>query len=685
MAEEIDATGNVLANDTDVDSTLSVTGFQVNGVTYNAGNTWYQLSEGKFQLKENGEYSFEPKEHWSGSLPEITYTTNAGITNTLNITVEAVADSPNLTINGYTSVAAINFEDAKFSGSWDGVKANDIKGLNTIGTWHTSNRGGQVEIGYESVYVSGGSNSNKVMEIEFNNGDKTLYTDIQAEAGRFYELGFDIAARSGSESTSRLTIKLIPLNAQGKPLNAQAITLYDFEPTNANWLRDKTITLPIVQSGKYRLLFEGDSGDSYGALLDNLAFKAVDNIGYRGNFIKLSDISASLKDIDTSEVLNLKLQGLPEGAVLKDAFGNLATVGIDGTVDITSWDKSSLQIKVSNHGNFTITVMATATETSNMDTEQNTADFQVTVLHPNHVVGGQGVDSFIMTDWINDMAQFAVNLGGYDAIAPSSNTQHLAKSTEVLIDAGNSNDYIDLGVSVADNIVNTGSSLPNEKNYIVTPADIISSGFMSQDDITTNAGTLMTDVLQPLQPKTDTINLGSGNDIVNGGEGSQIVYGAGGDDTLIGKEGVDGLRGGLGDDILIGGSGGDVLRGDEAEDTFVWNKGDTVSGSQTTDYITDFNKGSGTINLLEGDKLDLSDLLDHDSSHNQNDLTSLLSVSQGDDGVHLFIREDSSATSPTQEIVLMNHTFDSLTGGSGTTANQVIDYMLTNNMLDIDK
>ncbi|WP_197070575.1 choice-of-anchor K domain-containing protein [Aeromonas allosaccharophila] len=684
VAEDIDATGNVLANDTDVDSTLSVTAFQVNGVTYNAGNTWYQLSEGKFQLKENGEYSFDPKEHWSGSLPEITYTTNTDITSTLNITVEAVADAPNLTINDYTSVAAINFDDAKISGNWSGVVANQIKGLNTIGTWHTSNNGGQVEIGYESVYISGGSNSNKVMEIEFNKGDKTLYTDIQAEAGRFYELGFDIAARSGSESTSRLTIKLIPLNAQGKPLNAQAITLYDFEPTNANWLRDKTIPLPIVQSGKYRLLFEGDNGDSYGALLDNLAFKAVDNIGYRGNFIKLSVISASLKDIDTSEVLNLKLQGLPEGAVLKDAFGNLATVGIDGTVDITSWDKSSLQIKVSNHGNFTITVVATATETSNMDTEQNTANFQVTVLHPNHVVGGQGVDSFIMTDWINDTAQFAVNLGGYDAIAPSSNTQHLAKNTEFLIDAGNSNDYIDLGVSVADNIVNTGSSLPNENNYIVTPADILSSGFMSQDDITTNAGTLMTDVLQPLQPNTDTINLGSGNDIVNGGEGSQIVYGAGGDDTLIGKEGVDGLRGGLGDDILIGGSGGDVLRGDDGSDTFVWNKGDTVSGSLTKDYIVDFNKGSGTTNLSEGDKLDLSDLLDHDGSHSTTDLKSLLSVFQDNEGVHLQVKE--STTAPvTQEIVLMNHTFDSLTGGSGTTANQVIDYMLTNNMLDIDK
>uniref|UniRef100_UPI00166D4A82 hypothetical protein n=1 Tax=Vibrio cholerae TaxID=666 RepID=UPI00166D4A82 len=42
-------------------------------------------------------------------------------------------------------------------------------------------------IGYENIYVSGGSSTNKVMEIEFNNGDKTLYTDIHAQAGRFYE------------------------------------------------------------------------------------------------------------------------------------------------------------------------------------------------------------------------------------------------------------------------------------------------------------------------------------------------------------------------------------------------------------------------------------------------------------------------------------------------------------------
>ncbi|MVD33032.1 hypothetical protein D6U54_17910, partial [Vibrio cholerae] len=72
--------------------------------------------------------------------------------------------------------------------------------------------------------------TNKVMEIEFNNGDKTLYTDIHAQAGRFYELDFDIAARAGSVNSSGLTIKLVPLNAYGVPILAEAITLYDFNP-----------------------------------------------------------------------------------------------------------------------------------------------------------------------------------------------------------------------------------------------------------------------------------------------------------------------------------------------------------------------------------------------------------------------------------------------------------------------
>ncbi|MGN5046276.1 VCBS domain-containing protein [Aeromonas sp. 23P] len=170
---------------------------------------------------------------------------------------------------------------------------------------------------------------------------------------------------------------------------------------------------------------------------------------------------------------------------------------------------------------------------------------------------------------------------------------------------------------------------------------------------------------------------GAGDDMLLGGLGDDQLYGGSGNDTLYGGAGNDTLSGGLGNDILVGGLGNDILKGDGGADTFTWLQGDTTAGSVAKDYVVDFSKA-------EGDKLDLSDLLDHDGSHSTTDLKSLLSVFQDNEGVHLQVKENSTAP-VTQEIVLMNHTFDSLTGGSGTTANQVIDYMLTNNMLDIDK
>jgi len=170
---------------------------------------------------------------------------------------------------------------------------------------------------------------------------------------------------------------------------------------------------------------------------------------------------------------------------------------------------------------------------------------------------------------------------------------------------------------------------------------------------------------------------GSGNDTLYGESGSDVLSGGSGNDTLYGGTGNDVLSGGLGNDILIGGAGDDILKGDAGVDTFTWQKGDTVAGSVAKDYVVDFSKS-------EGDKLDLSDLLDSDGSKNQGSLKSLLSVFQDSEGVHLQVKE-SSAAPVTQEIVLVNHTFDTLTGGSGSTANQVIDYMLNNNLLDIDK
>ncbi|ATB65634.1 immunoglobulin-like domain-containing protein [Pseudomonas mosselii] len=88
-----------------------------------------------------------------------------------------------------------------------------------------------------------------------------------------------------------------------------------------------------------------------------------------------------------------------------------------------------------------------------------------------------------------------------------------------------------------------------------------------------------------------------GNDYIDGGKGNDILLGGTGNDTLLGGEGNDILFGGAGNDILIGGKGDDIMTGGSGADIFVWKAGDLGK-----DVIKDFKAS-------EGDRLDLSDLL----------------------------------------------------------------------------
>jgi Ca2+-binding RTX toxin-like protein len=190
------------------------------------------------------------------------------------------------------------------------------------------------------------------------------------------------------------------------------------------------------------------------------------------------------------------------------------------------------------------------------------------------------------------------------------------------------------------------------------------------------------DVAGDTRGGNDKLHGGLGDDVLFGQGGNDELYGNDGKDILYGGTGSDKLDGGAGNDILIGGLGNDILTGGEGADIFVWNKGDTEAGKLTVDTITDFNPSRGA--PLLRDKLDLSDLLDHDGSKNESSLKGLLSVFEDSQGVHLKVSE-SVGGAVTQEIVLAGHSFASLTGSAGSSANQVIDYMLNNNLLDIDK
>jgi len=101
----------------------------------------------------------------------------------------------------------------------------------------------------------------------------------------------------------------------------------------------------------------------------------------------------------------------------------------------------------------------------------------------------------------------------------------------------------------------------------------------------------------PATPPTDT----EGTDLKSVPQPDQLVLGGTGDDILTGGSGSDLLVGGDDNDILVGGIGNDVLSGGQGADTFAFNAGETGSGN--VDTIVDYN-------AAEGDKLDLSALLD---------------------------------------------------------------------------
>jgi VCBS repeat-containing protein len=100
--EDLPLTGNVLGNDSDVDtgSSLAVTQFVVSGTTYLAGDTAV-LPQGSLSIAADGSYTFTPAANYNsavnGAVPVASYSVSDGTattTSTLTLTVTAVNDAP---------------------------------------------------------------------------------------------------------------------------------------------------------------------------------------------------------------------------------------------------------------------------------------------------------------------------------------------------------------------------------------------------------------------------------------------------------------------------------------------------------------------------------------------------------------------------------------------------------------
>jgi large repetitive protein len=183
----------------------------------------------------------------------------------------------------------------------------------------------------------------------------------------------------------------------------------------------------------------------------------------------------------------------------------------------------------------------------------------------------------------------------------------------------------------------------------------------------------------------DTLLGGAGNDTLLGGAGDdRLLDGGTGDDVLDGGLGNDILIGGDGDDVLLGGAGNDTLTGGAGKDIFSWQSGHQgTAASPAVDHVTDFNKSL--------DVLDISDLLDHDGSKTYDQLKSYLSIGSDTSNVTIEIHDpaatqaNASGAGVVEKIVLDGVHYSDLTGGSNSSAADVLNHLLTDHLLNIDK
>ncbi len=92
----------------------------------------------------------------------------------------------------------------------------------------------------------------------------------------------------------------------------------------------------------------------------------------------------------------------------------------------------------------------------------------------------------------------------------------------------------------------------------------------------------------------DTVFGGFGNDTIQGGNGNDQFFGEWGNDLIFARLGDDTVGGGDGNDTINGGGGSDTLTGGVGVDTFIFDVGDTATG---TDFVTDFVLGTDVFQL----------------------------------------------------------------------------------------
>ncbi|ARO98591.1 Poly(beta-D-mannuronate) C5 epimerase 7 [Vibrio alginolyticus] len=395
--------GNVLLNDSDGDNILMVDHLTIDGADYEVGES-VSLTSGTLLVNRDGSYIFEPAEHWSGDVPLISYTTNTGVTNTLDINVVAIADAPTITINVGDLVKR------------DAIDPNHHLATSAINNTNTENEAVAANLGLDNAVPKINTHAGVVLGVNTDLSDTdslfvgTDFNDVFYGGG-----GDDVFVGGGNNDTF-----------YGD--DATSLTLHD----------GKDIVYLTGNFDDYKMTFKDDHGGKvpYWILLDSRSIDSVNDhtgsddrgdhlyeierVVFADKIVDLKpdgtyevlqdrwisvDVDVDLVDVDGSEDLaqTALVQDLPDGvdvyvdglAIKQDSNGDYpVTLGTDG--------KLSLDIRVpfdyEGSLEFPLSVTATSVEGSNNDAASTTESVELTARDYVLESGSHGNDQITGSD-----------------------------------------------------------------------------------------------------------------------------------------------------------------------------------------------------------------------------------------------------------------------------------------------
>ncbi len=365
--EDAVAEGNVLANDSDVDSTLTVASFRFlsNGVTvsYSAGTVSREIRDssnnliGTITLNTNGAYTFTPTANWNGSIPRVTYTTNTAFDSTLDITVTPVNDPPvlDLDLSGSGTGYSTTYTNAGTAVSIGDVDVNitDIDDANMEGATivlTNPQTGDVLTVGSLPAGISIGSGPT------LSGGVLSLTLTGTANLSAYQDAIKAIAFGSTGTSTVARVIS-VKVNDGATDSNTAYTTINVSPDSRALTVSGTTVNeaSPYVQfqvggaSGQWVSLALGTTGSGTGHatmgvdFLPNLQyFNGINWVDYTGGFVQIPAGSSTLlvrtpvlqdRPYEGAETLKLTAYNQSQWQSGTGTSGN-STIVDDGTGDV---------------------------------------------------------------------------------------------------------------------------------------------------------------------------------------------------------------------------------------------------------------------------------------------------------------------------------------------------------------